>query len=92
MSAEELINKKHGAKGFEPTFLTLNVEQIIKLMEEYAEQQYDKVYELFAKPRKELEPLEELWRKENSSNEFVIPDETEFFRWIVRKELNNGIS
>lgn len=39
MKAIDLINKKHGSNGFEPMMLTLEVSEIIELMEEYADQQ-----------------------------------------------------
>jgi hypothetical protein len=66
--------------------------EFCELLDKYIEQVWDKAYEFYAKPRKELKPLEDLWRKENSPDDFVIPDETAFFRWIVKKVLDNGIS
>ncbi len=45
----------------------------------------DIVAELFTKPYRELKPLEDMWRAENSPDKFVLPDMIEFFKWIVKK-------
>ncbi len=39
MTAIELINKKHGTENLEPMTLTLDVEEIAELMNEFAQQQ-----------------------------------------------------
>lgn len=39
MTAIEIIRKKHGTKGIEPMWLTLDVSQIVWLMKEYHRQQ-----------------------------------------------------
>lgn len=39
MTAKEIIRKKHGTKGLEPMWLTLDIKQIIWLMKEYHKQQ-----------------------------------------------------
>ena len=58
--------------------------QIVKAMEKYAEQQTDLTCELFSKPMCELQPLEKIWQKETNSP-YVIPDMTDFCKWIVEK-------
>jgi len=64
--------------------------QIIKKkIEEYTEAQTDIVHDLFNKPAHVLDPLEDLWRKENSPDRFVIPDRTQFYKWIVKKMQDN---
>ncbi len=54
---------------------------------EYLEQESVKIHELYTKPLKILKPLEDLWRKEHPHPEskFVIPDLSEFYKWIVEK-------
>ena len=37
--AKEIITKKHGTKGLEPMFLTLDVKEIVWLMKEYQKEQ-----------------------------------------------------
>ena len=64
-------------------------ERISKVIQEYADQECDKIQELFTKPLLQLKPLEDLWRKENSPDRFVIPDSTKFYKWIVNKILND---
>jgi hypothetical protein len=64
--------------------------EAIEAMEEYAEVQSDAVYNLFSKPMKELKPLEDLWRKENPRDEYVIPDATQFYKWIRLKILSDS--
>jgi hypothetical protein len=39
MTAKEIITKKHGKKGLEPMWLTLDIKQIVWLMKEYHKQQ-----------------------------------------------------
>jgi len=63
------------------------VEKAIAAMEEYSEQNCDVIHDLFNNPTKELKPLEDLWRKENSPDRFVIPDRTKFYEWIRLKIL-----
>lgn len=58
---------------------------LIKAIEQYREQESDKIFNLLTKPNRLLKPLEDLWRLENSPNRFVIPDATKFYRWIVSK-------
>lgn len=62
-------------------------ESITKAMDDYSEYQSTMIYDLFSKPAKELKPLEDLWRKENPRDEFVVPDRTEFYKWIRLKIL-----
>jgi len=65
-------------------------EEIALISEEYAEQQTDALYRLYTKPRQVLKPLEDLYRKEHPlpDGRFYLPDETEFFRWIVEKIMD----
>jgi hypothetical protein len=69
-------------------FHELDRNWIMEAMEEYSDEKTDTVLEMIMKPEKELKPLEDLWRKENSPDRFVIPDRTEFFKWITDKILN----
>lgn len=39
MTAKEIIRRKHGTKGLEPMWLTLDIKQIEWLMKEYHKQQ-----------------------------------------------------
>lgn len=39
MTAKEIIRKKHGTSGFEPMWLTLDINEIVWLMKEYHKQQ-----------------------------------------------------
>lgn len=64
-------------------------DDIVSVMEEYSEQNTDVIYELFSKPYQVLKPLEDLWRKENHPDQFVLPDTTQFYKWIVDKILNH---
>lgn len=54
-------------------------------LDKVAEKQCDAIQNIFTKPYEVLKPLEDLWRKENSPDRFVLPDRTEFFKWIVLK-------
>ncbi len=56
-------------------------------MDEYADGLNEFTYKLFNNPTVELKPLEDLWRKENSPDEYVIPDRTKFYEWIRIKVL-----
>jgi len=71
---EDLSNAQHTA--------------INKAMVTYANLQCDVIHDLFNKPCIELEPLEDLWRKENPREKFTIPDMTDFYRWIRKKILS----
>ncbi len=59
----------------------------IKKIEEYAELQTDLIHDLFNNPCIELKPLEDLWRAENPSEHYTIPDRTMFYAWIREKVL-----
>lgn len=63
---------------------------ILLAMDEYAEQNCEQIQNLFSRTTKELEPLEDLYRKENphSEGKFYLPDTTTFYRWIRVKLLN----
>jgi len=58
-------------------------------MDLWSEQNCDIIHALFNNPCIELKPLEDLWRKENSPNKFVIPDRTMFYKWITNKALSS---
>lgn len=61
--------------------------KIVKSMNEHGEQTEDALFNLYNKPLQELKPLQDLWRKENSPDKFVIPDATKFYIWIRNKIL-----
>lgn len=61
-------------------------------MDLWSEQNCEIIRALFNNPCIELNPLEDLWRKENSPNKFVIPDRTSFYRWITNKVLSAPLS
>ncbi len=58
-------------------------------MDIWSEQNCEVIHALFNNPCIELKPLEDLWRKENSPNKFVIPDRTEFYKWIRLKIVSS---
>ena len=68
-------------------------EEIALIAVEFDEQQthlLSRLYtKLYTKPRQVLKPLEDLYRKENPlpNGRFYLPDETEFFKWIVEKTI-----
>jgi len=75
-----------------PVFRLLNpviVDKIFASMDEYSDQNCNKIQELFSKPAKQLKPLEDLYRKENPrpDGKFYVPDATKFYEWIRIKIL-----
>ena len=52
------------------------------------EKSQNEICDILLKPMEQLKPLEDLWRKENSRDKFVLPDTTQFFIWIREKILN----
>lgn len=62
-------------------------EEIALIAVEFNEQEEDKLSQLHNRPRQVLKPLEDLWRKENSLDKFVLPDTTEFLQ-VDSKEDN----
>lgn len=64
---------------------------ILLAMDEYAEQNCEQLQNLFSRTTKELEPLADLYRKENphSEGKFYLPDTTTFYRWIRFKLLGS---
>ena len=62
-------------------------DEVVKAMEEYAEQQSDYVQQLFTRPQEAFKPLQDLYRKENPHPEgkFYLPDSTQFYKWIADK-------
>lgn len=69
--------------------LTVTTKDALLAMDKFAEQEADKITELFNKPAKVLDDLHDLWRKENPRDRFVIPDRTVFYKWIKEKVLLN---
>lgn len=55
-----------------------------------AKTQYETEIDVLNKPREELKPLEDLYRKENPllDGKFFIPDTTAFYKWIAQKIQN----
>lgn len=64
-----------------------SAKNLLLAMEQYSEQNCDKIQSLFTKPMEELKPLEDLYRKENPHPEgkFYLPDITDLYRWIKTK-------
>ncbi len=56
-------------------------------MDEYADGITEFTHNLFNNPCSELKPLENLWREENPSEHYTIPDRTSFYQWIRIKVL-----
>jgi len=54
------------------------------------EKAQNEIWDMLLKPMEQLEPLEDLWRKEKSPDKFIAPDTTQFFIWIREKILNNN--
>lgn len=61
-----------------------SAKNLLRAMDEYSEQNCDQIHDLLTRPTKELEPLKDLFRKENPHPEgkFYLPDTTKFYRWI----------
>jgi hypothetical protein len=53
--------------------------------------EHEKILDLILKPLEQLNPLEDLYRKENprEDGKFYIPDATAFYKWITNKILQN---
>ncbi len=56
-----------------------------RLIQDYSEFQADAIYNLLRKPLEALKPLQELWREENSPDEFCLPDTVLFLKWLKNK-------
>lgn len=69
--------------------LELILSQSTPLISEIEKAQ-NEICDILHKPMEQLEPLEDLWRKENSPDKFIAPDTTQFFVWIREKILNNN--
>ena len=82
---EQIVKENTVMRGHENYALA----ELIESANIYAEQTGDQYYHLFTKPLKELKPLEDLWRKENSPDKFRIPDATKFYKWIRVKLLGS---
>ena len=71
------------------SLLPIVLSKILKSMDEYSDQNCNKIQELFSKPAEQLKPLEDLYRKENPrpDGKFYVPDTTKFYEWIRIKIL-----
>jgi hypothetical protein len=90
-TAEEYARKKMNVSDdySDTSIIPTTIKEIVEVTESYAEQETDQLSQLYNKPRQVLKPLEDLWRKENSPDKFVLPDTTEFYKWIVKKIMIN---
>lgn len=90
--AEEILNK-HTENDY---IFNAPIEQLDRFrnhvfdaMEEYAElsagEATDALYRIYSRPYEALKPIEDMWRKENSPERFILPDRTEFFKWIAKR-------
>jgi len=85
---EEILNAKFDLAAFRMLYPRV-VSKILECMDEYSDQNCNKIQELFSKPAEQLKPLEKLYRKENPRHDgkFYVPDATEFYKWIRIKIL-----
>jgi hypothetical protein len=68
-----------------------SAKDLLLAMDEYSEQNCDQIRNLYAQPAKELNPLKDLYRKENPHPEgkFYLPDTTAFYKWIRVKFIGS---
>jgi hypothetical protein len=59
-----------------------------ELHEEYCKECHKATHELYSKPQKILDELEELYRAEHPKPYLYLPDKTVFYKWIVEKIKN----